>query len=977
MGQRLWFKHAQFGFRREQSQFKSAKANHLLETFTLRVDALYYYYGPGCVQQYIDLGFKPEAMSCWATLGYVGLHQATLGYVRLRQATSGYIRLRWATSGYIGLHQATLGYVRLRRATSGYVGLRQATLGYVRLCRAMSGYIMLGYIGYVGLRWAMSGYVGLLYKEICYTMSHLTSLTDVYLHDEDHSYALQEPFVSTFGNLLSINTRLLRNTEQTILDKLVEDLKSNTSYVNWHSVVYDWTQVTIGMHLPLHESLSLFVSVLWKKTKGASNLEQSNYEAQKMLKDAKQQALSTLKSLSRVTWQLALDDMASDSENESESESDFSEEEILKTKSKTLNYSNNKALSICQRWKNDFKAYFIASDISHTQLVMAEKQIIGVIQACRKIGPKTYKSMHWLNAVKESGLLDMVAFICKPDTSLELSSDHIATSFRQYQWKNSLGLVFDQWSLELPTSNTPSQALPELHTIVKPMFDKGSNKKAKKFPLGQAFIQALDELDNTHRLIPTASQPLAAGFLNDEESFIQAYHSWLYPSIIARGYSVKHEPKELYSLISSQVLNRDTFVKSKISLKSWRLACVIDEVIEYREHIKRVRKEVFWIQETWKLQQLRTDSKQQDDTDHSRSCITCLNLPDQDKCLQKMEVERQLDAHKVQGSIITCANVDDYPLPKTSRSSKITQPVYYHPNSLGLTEVSANSDIIQRCGRHAIRFIDKQSKNCVGGVIFSAMKPDTLQQMKDNHSSIINHPSVKRGTAFQAYNYGKMIPYGARQPQGGRRGDCYTTYSMLRGDTQEDIKAIFRHIKDAETLLLTISYAAPLVVKNLRDVTSTAKAQRLGSTGCVTFYCHNYVAPQHKDNDVSWTISTQLERRGKDDEWNFSFTEWGVYIRNMDNTTCMRLSEFDKRIIIPMSDVPRGNEVGHVCWIISEVETDEGAQYEAGFEMNGMYEPAKGKGGALDAEFAYCGVVHRPSLAGVEERALKEGGIDY
>ncbi|KAG1832380.1 hypothetical protein EV424DRAFT_1533554 [Suillus variegatus] len=96
---------------------------------------------------------------------------------------------------------------------------------------------------------------------------------------------------------------------------------------------------------------------------------------------------------------------------------------------------------------------------------------------------------------------------------------------------------------------------------------------------------------------------------------------------------------------------------------------------------------------------------------------------------------------------------------------------------------------------------------------------------------------------------------------------------MLRGNTQEDIKAIFRHTKDAETLLLTISYTTPLVIKDLQDVTSKAKVQHLGSTGCVTFYCHNYVAPQHKDHNVLW---------------NFSFTEWGVYIRNVDNTTYYR-----------------------------------------------------------------------------------------
>jgi hypothetical protein len=34
MGQWLWCKRAQFGFKREQSQFKSAKANYLRETFT-------------------------------------------------------------------------------------------------------------------------------------------------------------------------------------------------------------------------------------------------------------------------------------------------------------------------------------------------------------------------------------------------------------------------------------------------------------------------------------------------------------------------------------------------------------------------------------------------------------------------------------------------------------------------------------------------------------------------------------------------------------------------------------------------------------------------------------------------------------------------------------------------------------------------------------------------------------------------------
>jgi hypothetical protein len=105
-------------------------------------------------------------------------------------------------------------------------------MGYVRLCVDM---LSAQYIKRCELQILANNFkhIILLAYSGCYTMSHLTSLTDVYLHDEDHSYAIQEPFASTFGNLLSINTRLLRNTEQRILDKLVEDLKSNTSYANW------------------------------------------------------------------------------------------------------------------------------------------------------------------------------------------------------------------------------------------------------------------------------------------------------------------------------------------------------------------------------------------------------------------------------------------------------------------------------------------------------------------------------------------------------------------------------------------------------------------------------------------------------------------------------------------------------------------------------------------------------------------------
>jgi hypothetical protein len=49
----------------------------------------------------------------------------------------------------------------------------------------------------------------------------------------------------------------------------------------------------------------------------------------------------------------------------------------------------------------------------------------------------------------------MLCTICAPDTTLELSADHLAASSRKYQWAASFGLNLHQWTDSSAFTNPP------------------------------------------------------------------------------------------------------------------------------------------------------------------------------------------------------------------------------------------------------------------------------------------------------------------------------------------------------------------------------------------------------------------------------------------------------------------------------------------------------------------------------------------
>jgi hypothetical protein len=77
----------------------------------------------------------------------------------------------------------------------------------------------------------------------------------------------------------------------------------------------------------------------------------------------------------------------------------------------------------------------------------------------------------------------------------------------------------------------------------------------------------------------------------------------------------------------------------------------------------------------------------------------------------------------------------------------------------------------------------------------------------------------------------------------------------------------------------------PPITRSVGYHTQDSGLNPLGSTGSNIYICTDYMSPQHVDDDANMCICIQLKKRSRDDEFNFAYTEWGVFIETIEN--CM------------------------------------------------------------------------------------------
>ncbi|KAJ7770154.1 hypothetical protein DFH07DRAFT_953986 [Mycena maculata] len=110
----------------------------------------------------------------------------------------------------------------------------------------------------------------------------------------------------------------------------------------------------------------------------------------------------------------------------------------------------------------------------------------------------------------------------------------------------------------------------------------------------------------------------------------------------------------------------------------------------------------------------------------------------------------------------------------------------------------------------------------VGGVSFEVFSKKTLAQLIDNHRRI-KVRAIRRREAMQEWAYGKMTGTGPRMPRGGRQGDGYGPYACHKGDTPDDIRALFRHAVDTDLLVEAGASICPELAPQLASTTAQAE----------------------------------------------------------------------------------------------------------------------------------------------------------
>ncbi|KAJ6576347.1 hypothetical protein B0H10DRAFT_938568 [Mycena sp. CBHHK59/15] len=261
-----------------------------------------------------------------------------------------------------------------------------------------------------------------------------------------------------------------------------------------------------------------------------------------------------------------------------------------------------------------------------------------------------------------------------------------------------------------------------------------------------------------------------------------------------------------------------------------------------------------------------------------KGCRRCRNQPPEKRCIRVLHVEENLEASDYVGCAFTCAPEGDRLKPKPwprrvhrkSEPARKQKPVrYVDPvKDLNFQVVGFREDVYKNCGQDIVRFIHRRSDGAevqVGGVRFKTFSSETLQILQEHHR-LIRVRAIRRRSDMEAWAYGTMTAAGSRMPMGGRKGDGYAPYACHRGDSVDDIKALFRQAVDSDILIAAAQTIYPGIKREVHDITELSEANRLGSFAVTSFYCTNYINIIHSEKDAKLEDLQADEERIKKEE---------------------------------------------------------------------------------------------------------------
>ncbi|KAJ7883037.1 hypothetical protein B0H14DRAFT_2565112 [Mycena olivaceomarginata] len=150
-----------------------------------------------------------------------------------------------------------------------------------------------------------------------------------------------------------------------------------------------------------------------------------------------------------------------------------------------------------------------------------------------------------------------------------------------------------------------------------------------------------------------------------------------------------------------------------------------------------------------------------EDAEGPSVCLLCKVLPKDEKCIQEYE-------------------------PDDDEASKIYVPHYANLEALGFVWIKPCPETFERCGKNITQFVYQGQgiDQLVGGVRYHAMVPETLEQLISNHYMVVVH---------------------------GIPGDVYGLYACHKGNTVDDIQALFHHALNVP------DFATDIVIEPLKS----------------------------------------------------------------------------------------------------------------------------------------------------------------
>ncbi|KAF8216156.1 hypothetical protein K438DRAFT_1954805 [Mycena galopus ATCC 62051] len=730
-----------------------------------------------------------------------------------------------------------------------------------------------------------------------------TMLPEPRVHPEDASNAMKEPFQTWFAEVAQINAR-----QQ---NKWLEEKASLLlvpPHDEWAAIINNWVHFCLAVgSLRQSEAASLFTKVLWCQ----SNINNNQVdEPLELLRKAQVDSLKKPIRLERCIPRKinALDALVEDDVSYSEAEDSDSDD------------NSDLAFDLHFGWRSP--------ENSERYPDMGS-----VIQQMKAVRRSIYNRDNFRDLVSSLGLQLIFETLCDETCASEVDP-HLAESYRLYNWRNQLNLVWNDWSPQEIYTGKEWQKMP----------GEILNTGGKGLTIN--FLKAL--ADNVW-MIPRGTSPaLAVFFLASLPNFLQAWELWLRGSLLRAAIKIDDwSPEKLYrGLAATKAVKWSEMLRARNITCPPELQLLLDLNEELRNHIKTVRdkarnpsvvpgekgidqKKQFNARRKAEAgesvsspaperldptQFVRFEDNQAAWGRLHKDCPTCKNFvnPD-DRCVRIWHVDRRPEVRKWKGCVISSAPENDRLEPKdwsVHGANEADSTTWFKPEDLSLRVLSARDapHILSGCKRDITLLVDNASQKQVGSVFFGAIQDPLLESLKKSNYSVLHETSLTRSADQQKWVYGSMVAIGSRIPKGGIRGDSYRAYDHVKAEDPSDKKLLFEHAKAAETIAAVIEVMDPDAAKALRP---DIGLHPLGSTCCNLYRCHDYMSCGHWDRDGVKPLKqepaarklkkgcAQYHNNCLPDEFNFVYTEWGVLVKTVPGCVWVFNSDDMHQVTLP------------------------------------------------------------------------------